>query len=109
MDFTVVDADGNSSTFSVSNTDGMESLVDSINAASGGKVKASLNDDGQLVLSNDEGAQISVAYGGAADATTTGVEAGAHNASLSLTSNDGKRSEEHTSELQSRGHLVCRL
>src|SRR5207253_11200472 len=22
---------------------------------------------------------------------------------------DGKRSEEHTSELQSRGHLVCRL
>src|SRR5690625_7942779 len=76
MDFTVVDADGNSSTFSVSNTDGMESLVDSINAASGGKVKASLNDDGQLVLSNDEGAQISVAYGGAADATTTGVAAG---------------------------------
>src|SRR5690625_7115216 len=23
--------------------------------------------------------------------------------------NDGRRSEEHTSELQSRGHLVCRL
>src|SRR5207253_5463829 len=25
------------------------------------------------------------------------------------TREDGKRSEEHTSELQSRGHLVCRL
>src|SRR5690625_5293589 len=26
-----------------------------------------------------------------------------------LTTKDGERSEEHTSELQSRGHLVCRL
>src|SRR5690625_5947886 len=29
--------------------------------------------------------------------------------SITLLSNDGVRSEEHTSELQSRGHLVCRL
>src|SRR5207253_7924235 len=29
--------------------------------------------------------------------------------SLQLAEKRGKRSEEHTSELQSRGHLVCRL
>src|SRR5690625_5916914 len=28
---------------------------------------------------------------------------------LSVTENTDRRSEEHTSELQSRGHLVCRL
>src|SRR5690625_6969649 len=31
------------------------------------------------------------------------------NGNLSIHSNNGTRSEEHTSELQSRGHLVCRL
>src|SRR5690625_6905063 len=40
---------------------------------------------------------------------------GAHTATVTVTedrvriSDDGERSEEHTSELQSRGHLVCRL
>src|SRR5690625_5637501 len=37
----------------------------------------------------------------------TGVAPG--NSYLSLTSFNYGRSEEHTSELQSRGHLVCRL
>src|SRR5437870_8342315 len=33
----------------------------------------------------------------------------AHSHLLSPTARGGTRSEEHTSELQSRGHLVCRL
>lgn len=85
--FTVTGADGNISTFEVSNTDNMESLVDSINAASGGKVKASLNDDGALVLSSNEGASIAAA---GADLAATGLTAGPHHASLTLTSDDGK-------------------
>ena len=85
--FTVTGADGNTSTFEVSNTDNMESLVDSINAASGGKVKASLNDDGALVLSSNEGASIAAA---GADLAATGLTAGPHHASLTLTSDDGK-------------------
>src|SRR5690625_6450650 len=34
---------------------------------------------------------------------------GCHNASIQLSLGGLGRSEEHTSELQSRGHLVCRL
>src|SRR5439155_11959746 len=34
---------------------------------------------------------------------------GGHNAAIGRLSARSKRSEEHTSELQSRGHLVCRL
>src|SRR2546429_2694227 len=33
----------------------------------------------------------------------------AHDGEISLKSDEGHRSEEHTSELQSRLHLVCRL
>src|SRR5207253_10633995 len=38
-----------------------------------------------------------------------GLEAGGHRASFSDEPGLSGRSEEHTSELQSRGHLVCRL
>src|SRR5690625_1176206 len=87
IEFTVTGADGNTSTFQVSNTDNMESLVDSINAASGGKVKASLNDDGALVLSSNEGASIAAA---GTDLAATGLTGVTHHASLTLTSDDGK-------------------
>src|SRR5690625_6689487 len=40
---------------------------------------------------------------------STGIFTDATKAKVHLESGAKKRSEEHTSELQSRGHLVCRL
>src|SRR5690625_6542917 len=39
----------------------------------------------------------------------TNIDYPSMNATIYLTYHPVKRSEEHTSELQSRGHLVCRL
>lgn len=47
--------------FSIGASESMEELVANINAQTVGMVKASLNDDGKLVLSNDTGATIEIA------------------------------------------------
>ena len=47
-------------TFQISASDSMDELVSNINNETGGVVKASVNSDGKLVLSNDTGASISV-------------------------------------------------
>src|SRR5690625_6476257 len=63
-------------------------------------------DDSRLALGLDELRPRGDEHGGAEDGQAQlGEQVGkrVHGASL------GRRSEEHTSELQSRGHLVCRL
>src|SRR5690625_5384823 len=45
----------------------------------------------------------------AASSAGASTRHGGHAAYQTLTTNGAPRSEEHTSELQSRGHLVCRL
>src|SRR5690625_6873219 len=68
------------------------------------EVTATVNnhDQGPVNLDWGEGDPVEVEDG--EDATHTYEEAGEH----TITATD-TRSEEHTSELQSRGHLVCRL
>src|SRR5690625_6222937 len=44
-----------------------------------------------------------------ADGSERSLEMGEHLGAVALREKGGLRSEEHTSELQSRGHLVCRL
>ncbi len=60
VDFTIVDNDGNTSTFSVSDTKNMTELVDKINEAGGGLVSATLNDDNELVISGENVQSIQV-------------------------------------------------
>jgi len=50
----------NATTFKISASSSMEELVENVNAETGGVVKASINDDGKLVLANDTGATIKV-------------------------------------------------
>jgi flagellin len=57
---TLTDPDGHSQTFEIGNTGSMSELVDKINAKTGGQIKAEVNDNGRLVLSNAEGGTISV-------------------------------------------------
>ena len=61
-------AQGTATTFQISASTSMEELVANINAETGGVVKASINDEGKLVLSNNTGATISVT-----DASSTGA------------------------------------
>src|SRR5690606_30011042 len=74
--------------FEIRDTGSMKELVEKINSETGGKVKASLNDDGKLVLSSDTGARITVAYTGTDD-TSTGLAADTYDPRLSLSSTDG--------------------
>lgn len=48
--------------YDISDTDNMEELVDKINSTTGGTVKADLDDNGRLQLSNSTGGTITVAY-----------------------------------------------
>lgn len=61
----------NSTTFRLGKSSSMEELVNNINQAAGVLVKASVSDDGKLVLSNDTGATITIT-----DNTTSGVATG---------------------------------
>ncbi len=77
-------------------SDSLEELAANINAAMGDSVRASINDDGKLVLANDTGAAIKVAVAGtgaAAIGLTTGIANGAGNTTwngfLKLESSDG--------------------
>jgi len=90
MTFTIHDADGNESSFTVSDTENLDDLAATINSAAGGKIEASVSDDGRLVLSNREGSSIGVTYGGDADAEDTGIAAERYDARLVLDSNDGR-------------------
>ncbi len=92
MNFTVTDADGEQFTFNVSDTENIDDLAATINTAAGGKIEASVSDDGRLVLSNDSGSSIDVSYtdnGGGIVAGDTGIAVDQHDARLVLDSDDG--------------------
>jgi flagellin len=83
---------GTDTAFTLGKSTSMDELVDNINAAAGVLVKASLSDDGKLVLSNDTGASIEVADGTNGIATGFVADAGAPNAFtgfIKLESTDG--------------------
>lgn len=88
LNLTLENPDGSTSTFQIRDTGSMEELVAKINEETGGKVGASLDDNGKLVLDSDVGARITVGYTGVTDAST-GITAGAYEPRLSLTSDDG--------------------
>lgn len=56
----VKDGDGNDQSLEITGTNNMKEVVDKINAAAGGIVQASLNDEGKLVLSSQNAESISV-------------------------------------------------
>jgi len=62
---------GTATEFTLGASSSMEELVDNINAAAGTLVRASLSDDGKLILANDTGATISID-----DSGTSGVATG---------------------------------
>jgi flagellin len=67
-------------TYAITASSDLNSLVDNINNQTGGQVKASINDDGKLTLSNDTGATIGVQ-------DTTGTAAGYETGSGFVSSN----------------------
>ncbi|WP_417448436.1 flagellin [Idiomarina abyssalis] len=90
VDFTIVDNDGNTSTFSVSDTKNMTELVDKINEAGGGLVSATLNDDNELVISGENVQSIQVEDNSTnADATGMASADETTYAQLNLTSDYG--------------------
>jgi len=81
-------------TFNISASNSMEELVANINAEAGGVVKAEINNDGKLQLSNNTGASIVVTDGSATAATYDGgsgfkAEATTFTGFLKLESTDG--------------------
>jgi len=88
LNLELTNADGSTSSFEIRDTGSMEELVEKINAETGGKVQASLNDNGRLVLASNTGARIDVSYIGAT-ADSTGLAAETYDPRLSLSSNDG--------------------
>src|SRR5690625_3481715 len=90
---------------------GMEAFVAGVNPRRAGEDVEGIPIYGTVKEAKEEtGATVSVIYvppAGAADAIWEAVDA---DLDLVICITEGiPRSEEHTSELQSRGHLVCRL
>ncbi len=56
-----VELDGSSFSITVAQTTGLEDLADSIASKSGGRLQASVNDEGRLVIASDSFARVSVA------------------------------------------------
>lgn len=83
---TLTDPDGPSQTFEIGDTGSLSELADKINAKTGGQIKAEINDNGRLVLSNAEGGTIQVAGAAAEDAL--GIEPGTQQAQLVFTITD---------------------
>ncbi len=85
MQLSLVMADGSANVYQITESGSMEELADRIVEITGGVVDASINDASRLVMSNAEGASITVAYNGAT-AANTGVTAAAYQPQLSLDS-----------------------
>lgn len=69
--FTRTNLDGTSEAYAISNTSNMSEVVTAINDASDGKLTASLNDEGRLVVAGENLSTLQIAHsGGAASAVT---------------------------------------
>ena len=86
---TLTNPDSTSSVYTIQGTNNLDELVTAINDQSGGKVAASLSDDGKLVLANDNGATITLG-GTSTVATVTGLTTTAYQGKLALTSKNGE-------------------
>ena len=86
MTLAMQDLDGNAQTYIIGETGSMAEVVDAINTATGGTIKASLNDDGVLELATGTNVaeSITVSYQGAASVTNVGIGAATYDASLSF-------------------------
>ncbi|WP_027329187.1 flagellin [Marinimicrobium agarilyticum] len=82
----VVNGDGSTSSFEITDTGSLEELAEKINSETGGKIEASINDEGRIVLANEGGASITVTD--ATGATGLNTAATTYGASLSLESTD---------------------
>lgn len=83
--------DGSSASYVISGTNNMNELVAAINDKSGGKVVASLTDDGRLSLMNNDGAVMTLTSAGMAANVGGGITtATAVQPKLSFTSEDGQ-------------------
>jgi len=97
LNITVTEMNGATQTYQLrENTTNMNELMDAIDRVTGGAVKASLSDDGKLILSNNSGSEITVAAVGGLDlGDSLGMETGvgdglSQRGRLVLTSDDGK-------------------
>ena len=88
VDVTITDTSGNTTSFSVTDTQNMDELVDAINAGGSGLVSASLNDDGELVVSTQNAASIQV-DDGSTGAAALGATGAVENSQIVLTADDG--------------------
>jgi len=89
-DILTIDVDmqnGTNQDFQVTDVGSLQELADAIGEASGGVLSASVNDDGRLVISSDDAAQITL--GGGLASATGFAAAGSAEARLALTSTDG--------------------
>ncbi len=96
MELTLFQPDGSQNIYQISDTGSMEELAARITSVTGGLIKGELGENGQLIMSNAEGAAIAVEYTGTT-AASTGIDAsptydaaGAYQATLSFTSKDDK-------------------
>ena len=80
LDLTVVDLDGQSQDFNITDTGSMTELVDKINQVTGGTITASLNDEGRLQLESALGESILIAETRAA----TGLDTTTHRAQFTF-------------------------
>ncbi len=67
LDLTVIDLNGQTQDFNITNTGSLTELVDKINDVTGGTITASLNDDGRLQLNAENAAQLTIAHAVATD------------------------------------------
>lgn len=96
LSLTLHQIDGTLNVYEIGDTGSMEELAEKIKAVTGDAINAELNDNGLLVISNAEGAAISVEYNVGATVANTGLTASAddalvnaYQASLSFRSEDG--------------------
>lgn len=84
---TVVNNDGTSTAIDIRDTESMDEVVSAINASGSGLVSASLNDDGELVVSAQDASSITVADGSTGN-TALGAASVAANAQIVLTADN---------------------
>ncbi len=85
---TVTNTDATTSTYEIRDTENMDDVVDAINAAGGGALSASLSENGELVVSATNAADITVADGSGGN-TALGTANTAAEGKLVLTSESG--------------------
>ncbi len=98
----LVDGDGLTTTYNISDTANLEELADKIDSASGGNVKASIGDDGRLSLLSEGATSITVTDATGASGLKTTVE----NFRLNLTDTNSEDGNDEVSIQFGTGSLA---